>query len=100
MIGPEDTPMNRDESATRNTNVLESHMTNDCNGLGDVILLSIWLLCMTLLACDRPIYRDVVQYFSDRAIGAITAGTTMEQNFVPDHNRVWGVSVLWRRSLG
>ena len=57
------------------------------------LVLSICLLSLNLLACDRQTYRDVVQDFADRPIGELTAGTIVGQSFVPNHNRLTGVGV-------
>jgi len=57
------------------------------------ILLSC-LLLLTLAGCGRETYRDVVQDFADRPIGEITAGITIGQTFVPNHNYLNGVAVL------
>lgn len=58
------------------------------------LVLGVFLLSFTLLACDRQTYRDIVQDFSDRAIGELTSGTTVGQSFVPNHNRLTGIGVL------
>lgn len=45
-------------------------------------------------ACGRDVYRDVVQDFSDRPIGEMTAGFTVARSVVPDHNRISGIGAF------